>query len=168
MVGDASVGKTCLLNQYLKGTLPKNQAPTIGVEFATKNVPLRNGGTVKAQIWDTGKVLHKLMSRKLGPSATERYAVHTTGKQWVPFSSMMSPRRLGKRHVASKSHYSFASVQTWMENLKLHGEADIVVMLVGNKTDLGEEAREVPTEAGRYLAEQEGFMFKETSAAANT
>ena len=55
-----------------------------------------------------------------------------------------------------------------MENLKQHGEADIVVMLVGNKTDLGEEAREVPTEAGRYLAEQEGFMFTETSAAANS
>ena len=27
--------------------------PTIGVEFATKNVQLKNGGTVKAQIWDT-------------------------------------------------------------------------------------------------------------------
>jgi Rab family protein len=53
LVGDASVGKTCLLTQYLKGTLPKNPAPTIGVEFATKNVVLRNGGTVKAQIWDT-------------------------------------------------------------------------------------------------------------------
>ncbi len=40
--------------RYVKGTLPKNPAPTIGVEFATKNVVLRNGGTVKAQIWDTG------------------------------------------------------------------------------------------------------------------
>ncbi len=48
LVGDASVGKTCLLNQYIKGVLPKNPAPTIGVEFATKNVALRSGGTVKA------------------------------------------------------------------------------------------------------------------------
>ena len=40
--------------RYVKGTLPKNPAPTIGVEFATKNVVLRNGGTLKAQIWDTG------------------------------------------------------------------------------------------------------------------
>ena len=38
-----------------KGALPKSTAPTIGVEFATKNVTLRSGGTVKAQIWDTGK-----------------------------------------------------------------------------------------------------------------
>lgn len=43
--------------RYLKGALPKNSAPTIGVEFATKNVVLRNGGTVKAQIWDTGKLI---------------------------------------------------------------------------------------------------------------
>ena len=40
----------------MKGSLPKTPAPTIGVEFATKNVVLRNGGTVKAQIWDTGNL----------------------------------------------------------------------------------------------------------------
>jgi len=54
-VGDAGVGKTHLLSRYIKGSLPKNKYPTIGVEFATKPVPLKTGGTVKAQIWDTGK-----------------------------------------------------------------------------------------------------------------
>ena len=44
----------------MKGSLPKTPAPTIGVEFATKNVVLRNGGTVKAQIWDTGKLTFTL------------------------------------------------------------------------------------------------------------
>ncbi len=53
LVGDAGVGKTHLLSRYIKGTLPKNKFPTIGVEFATKPVPLKSGGTVKAQIWDT-------------------------------------------------------------------------------------------------------------------
>jgi GTPase SAR1 family protein len=38
--------------------LPVGKPSTIGVEFATKNVELRNnGGIVKAQIWDTGKPL---------------------------------------------------------------------------------------------------------------
>ena len=55
LVGDAGVGKTYLLSRYIKGSLPKNKHPTIGVEFATKPVPLKTGGTVKAQIWDTGK-----------------------------------------------------------------------------------------------------------------
>ena len=48
-----NVGKTCLLQQYVQNQLPKNTVPTIGVEFATKNVQLKNGMTVKAQIWDT-------------------------------------------------------------------------------------------------------------------
>jgi GTPase SAR1 family protein len=45
LVGDTGVGKTHLLNKYVKGMLPRNPVPTIGVEFATR---------VKAQIWDTG------------------------------------------------------------------------------------------------------------------
>ena len=36
LVGDAGVGKTCILNRYIKGIEPKSQGPTIGVEFATK------------------------------------------------------------------------------------------------------------------------------------
>ncbi len=53
MIGNMSTGKTCLITQYVHNTLPKNTSPTIGVEFATKNVQLRNGRNVKAQIWDT-------------------------------------------------------------------------------------------------------------------
>ena len=48
LVGDTGVGKTHLLSRYIKGSLPKNKFPTIGVEFATKPVPLKTGGTVKA------------------------------------------------------------------------------------------------------------------------
>ena len=38
LIGNMSVGKTCLLSQYVHKILPKQTAPTIGVEFATKNV----------------------------------------------------------------------------------------------------------------------------------
>ena len=53
LVGDAGVGKTYLLNKYIRGSTPKNPASTIGVEFATRTVELKEGGKVKAQIWDT-------------------------------------------------------------------------------------------------------------------
>ncbi len=53
LIGDAYVGKTCLLTRYMHDTIPKRQAPTIGVEFATKVVPLEGGVSIKAQIWDT-------------------------------------------------------------------------------------------------------------------
>ena len=48
LVGDTGVGKTHLLSRYIKNELPKNKYPTIGVEFATKGVTLKAGGTVKA------------------------------------------------------------------------------------------------------------------------
>lgn len=45
-----------LQNRYSKDELPKNPAPTIGVEFGTKIVQLKDGTKVKAQIWDTGNI----------------------------------------------------------------------------------------------------------------
>ena len=48
LIGNMNVGKTCLLSRYVHNSLPKQTTPTIGVEFASKNVTLRDGGTVKA------------------------------------------------------------------------------------------------------------------------
>ena len=66
LIGDMGVGKTHLLERYKTGQLPSTQPPTIGVEFASKIVPLRNvkapgagpnetgqNVTVRAQLWDT-------------------------------------------------------------------------------------------------------------------
>lgn len=53
MIGDAGVGKTYILSRYINEDVPRKKGPTIGVEFATKTINLKHGGTVKAQIWDT-------------------------------------------------------------------------------------------------------------------
>lgn len=54
LIGDMGVGKTHLMERYKTGQTPQVSPPTIGVEFSTKIVYLRNGqGTVRAQIWDT-------------------------------------------------------------------------------------------------------------------
>jgi len=53
LVGDMGVGKSSLLSKYVKGTFPTSPLPTIAIEFATKIIQLREGGYVKAQIWDT-------------------------------------------------------------------------------------------------------------------
>jgi len=46
LVGNAGVGKTHILQRYDAGKLPQNKPPTIGVEFATKTVPMRDGRSV--------------------------------------------------------------------------------------------------------------------------
>ena len=53
VIGDAGVGKTCLLSRYVKNTYPKSSSATIGVEFTTKDVQMQDGTMVKAQLWDT-------------------------------------------------------------------------------------------------------------------
>lgn len=53
LLGDSGVGKTHILNRYVKKEPPQRPMSTIGVEFATLAVSLRDGSKVKAQIWDT-------------------------------------------------------------------------------------------------------------------
>ena len=54
----------------------------------------------------------------------------------------------------------------WPQELHEHASRTLVVMLVGNKTDLVDE-RVVPTEAGEEFAKRHGLLFLETSALQN-
>ena len=47
------VGKSSLMSQYIKKEFPESPLPTIAIEFATKIIKIKEGGYVKAQIWDT-------------------------------------------------------------------------------------------------------------------
>ena len=40
IVGEASVGKTCLLHRFTRNSLPEEDVPTIGIEFGTKTVKI--------------------------------------------------------------------------------------------------------------------------------
>ena len=144
IIGEAEVGKTHLLSKYIKGTLPKNPTPTIGVEFATRTVPLQSGGTVKAQIWDT--------------AGQERYRAITCAHY---------RRSIGALLVYDiTNEKSFIACKRWMEELRDHAESDIVIMLVGNKVDLldkHQENRKVPIELAMKFAKNNRLMFQETS-----
>lgn len=48
-------------------------------------------------------------------------------------------------------HLTYEGVERWLKELYEHADAHIVVMLVGNKTDL-ESERSVPTEEARSFA----------------
>ncbi len=54
--GAARTGKSAFLSQLVKNETILEYRATIGVEFATKTVKLADKGSVKAQIWDTGKL----------------------------------------------------------------------------------------------------------------
>ncbi|CAG9312937.1 unnamed protein product [Blepharisma stoltei] len=149
LVGDTSVGKTNIVSRYIKNSLPKNQNPTIGVEFATRVVTLRSGRTVKAQIWDT--------------AGQERYHAIVSAHYRRAIGALLVYDITNAR--------SFGNAQRWIEELKSKAEPDIVIMLVGNKIDLALEnpaVRQVNTEQARKFAQAEGLMFIETSAVTST
>lgn len=52
LVGNAGVGKTCLVRRFTQGLFPPGQGATIGVDFMIKSVEVE-GERVKLQIWDT-------------------------------------------------------------------------------------------------------------------
>jgi len=145
LVGDATVGKTHLLSRYIKGSLPKAPTATIGVEFATRTVPLAVGGVVKAQIWDT--------------AGQERYRAITSAHY---------RRAVGALLVYDITKQStFQNCSKWMDELMQNAEPDIVIMLVGNKADLVEKdpsSRQVYYDAAAEFARQKGLFFSEASA----
>lgn len=55
LIGDSGVGKSNLLLRFTRNEVDLNSKTTIGVEFATRSVPIQ-GKTIKAQIWDTGRL----------------------------------------------------------------------------------------------------------------
>lgn len=58
---------------------------------------------------------------------------------------------------------TFENVEVWLQQLKDNADSRIVVMLIGNKSDL-EQSRQVSTFDGTNLAKRLGLSFLETSA----
>lgn len=52
VVGNANVGKSCILSKYTKNDYKLDYNVTIGVEFSSKNIQI-DDNQVKLQIWDT-------------------------------------------------------------------------------------------------------------------
>jgi Ras-related protein Rab-11A len=58
---------------------------------------------------------------------------------------------------------TFENAARWLKELRDHTDPNIVVMLIGNKSDLRHLVA-VPTEDGKSFAERESLYFMETSA----
>lgn len=140
LIGDSGVGKTNLLSRFASNEFQLDSKPTIGVEFATRNVQI-DGKTIKAQVWDTaGQERFRAITNAYYRGAVGALLVYDIAK-----------------------HSTYESVERWVEELRDHADHNIVIMLVGNKTDL-RYLRAVPTEEARVYAERHSFSFIETSA----
>lgn len=60
---------------------------------------------------------------------------------------------------------SFHQTSKWIDDVRTERGTDVIIMLVGNKTDLSDK-RQVVTEEGERKAKELNVMFIETSAKA--
>jgi len=145
LVGDSGVGKSNLLLRFTRDTFSAEEKSTIGVEFATRVLPMPDGKRVKAQIWDT--------------AGQERYRAITNAYYRGAVGAILI------YDVTRKD--SFLSIPRWLRELRDHANEDIVLLLVGNKSDMcksDSNLRDVtPTEADE-LAKQQKLTRIETSA----
>ncbi|XP_035835214.1 ras-related protein RABA2a [Helianthus annuus] len=140
LIGDSGVGKSNLLSRFTRNEFSLESKSTIGVEFATRTLQVE-GKTVKAQIWDT--------------AGQERYRAITSAYYRGALGALLV-------YDVTKPT-TFDNVSRWLKELRDHADSDIVIMLIGNKTDL-RHLRAVATEDAQTFAEKEGLSFIETSA----
>ncbi|KAE8726101.1 Ras-related protein RABA3 [Hibiscus syriacus] len=140
VIGDSAVGKTQILSRFTKNEFCFDSKSTIGVEFQTRTVTIKNK-LVKAQIWDT--------------AGQERYRAVTSAYYRGALGAMLV-YDITKRQT-------FDHVARWLEELRAHADSSIVIMLIGNKADIVDH-RAVPTEDAVEFAEDQGLFFAETSA----
>jgi len=65
---------------------------------------------------------------------------------------------------------SFNNVSRWLNDIKLNSDQRIIIMLVGNKTDIpyqNPSKREVTKEEGLKFANENKLLFTESSALSN-
>lgn len=97
--------------------------------------------SIKAQIWDT--------------AGQERYRAITSAYYRGALGALLV------YDISKKA--SFENVEKWLKELREHADVNIVLMLVGNKSDL-KHLREVPSEEASLFAEKNSLAFLETSA----
>ena len=177
LLGDSSVGKSSIVNRFVKDSFDEFRESTIGAAFLSQTIKIRDeelvsqnqaGGegdgdsdngyvTIKFEIWDT--------------AGQERY------KSLAPMYYRNANAALVVYDITLSD--SLSKAQAWVDELKskVGGDSNsnnnLVIYLVGNKLDLcqpGEEGEEISDkravkreDAEAYAAEH-GLLFDEVSA----
>ena len=140
LVGNSSVGKTCLFLQYADNVFNESFMPTIGVDFRIKSMEI-DSSYVKMQIWDT--------------AGQERFKT-ITSSYYKGAHGLIVVFDLTDRQ-------SFLDLENWLLEIEKHASDRVVKLLIGNKLDL-EGARTVSYEEAVNFSKCNGMSYLETSA----
>jgi len=141
MIGDPSVGKSSLLLRYADNEFTNNFISTIGVDYKEKEVQVANN-KVTIQIWDT--------------AGQERFRTITSsyyrGAQGMILTFDLT------------NEASFKSLSKWLQEVERYAEEDVVVVLAGNKVDMGQGQFKVNPQEIEEFKSKYGLEYFQTSA----
>uniref|UniRef100_M8AUY4 Ras-related protein RABH1B n=1 Tax=Aegilops tauschii TaxID=37682 RepID=M8AUY4_AEGTA len=183
-LGDQAVGKTAIITRFMYDKFDATYQATIGIDFLSKTMYLEDR-TVRLQLWDTAG---QERFRSLIPSYIRDSSVAVIVydmNQFEPFhlrvlshSDIFNHRTVSDdmkkacQHASSSytplfsaDTQSFLHTSKWIDEVNTARGKDVLIVLVGNKTDLVDQ-RQVPTDEGEAKAKEHGALFMETSAKA--
>eukprot|EP01089_Gocevia_fonbrunei_P017218 TRINITY_DN5512_c0_g1_i2.p1 TRINITY_DN5512_c0_g1~~TRINITY_DN5512_c0_g1_i2.p1 ORF type:complete len:204 (+),score=44.70 TRINITY_DN5512_c0_g1_i2:111-722(+) len=143
-LGNQSVGKTSIITRFMYDTFDSTYQATIGIDFLSKTMYLEDR-TIRLQLWDTAgqERFRSLIPSYIRDSSVAVVVYDITNRQ------------------------SFLDTGKWVGDVRAERGDDVVIMMVGNKTDLGDK-RSVALEEGQAKAKEYGAMFIESSAKADS
>ena len=139
LIGDTSVGKSCLLTRFADDQFSESYVTTIGVDFRFKTMIVCDKIT-KVQVWDT--------------AGQERYRSITNAYYRGAEAIMIV------FDVTNKD--SFTHIQDWMEEIIKYTGKDVVIIVGANKSDLND--RNVKKEEMEEFSKKKGIKIFECSA----
>ncbi|KAK2573334.1 Ras-related protein Rab-6A [Acropora cervicornis] len=152
-LGEQSVGKTSLITRFMYDSFDNTYQATIGIDFLSKTMYLedrteehltdKSDNKVRLQLWDT--------------AGQERF------RSLIP--SYIRDSSVAVVVYDITNYNSFQQTAKWIDDVRTERGSDVIIMLVGNKTDLSDK-RQVTTEEGQRKANELNVMFIETSAKA--
>ena len=145
LLGDSSVGKSSVAIRFSKNEFSEFQESTIGAAFLTKTINDRKSinpnDKVRFEIWDT--------------AGQERY--HSL----APMYYRGAKAAMVVYDITSE--VSFEKAKEWVNELQQSANENMIISLVGNKTDI-EYLRKVEKDKAIEYANQNDLVFLETSA----
>ena len=141
LIGESSVGKTCIINYYCKEHPDLEVDSTLGANYSQKKME-RNGEKIRLDLWDT--------------AGQEKY--RSIGRHFYKESYIVCL----VYDITNKESFKNLK-EIWYPELLEYGEKLKIIALIGNKVDKYLE-EEVSEEEGKKFAKEINAVFKRTSA----
>ena len=142
LLGEAGVGKTSIISQFVEQTFQEDIQSSAGGTFSSKTCVYGNNQILKLEIWDT--------------AGQERYRSLTTMFYKEANAAVLVYDITRKQSYEQIQEY-------WSNQIKESAPSDIILMLCANKSDLINQEKVDEGEARNY-ANELGAMFCSTSA----